>query len=83
MPKELDAAVLRLRAANWLPKIAQQLSLTRQATSKWRRVPAARVHEVSDITGYSLHFLRPDLYRPGDRGPPVKRRMNHRTAAHA
>jgi hypothetical protein len=81
MPKERpDAAILRLREENWLPEIARQLTLTRQATSKWRRVPAERVRKVADITGYPLHFLRPDLYEV-----PAKpaRRRNHRAAAHA
>lgn len=60
--KQYDAAILRLRAENRMPEIARQLSLTRQATSKWTRVPADRVRSVADITGYPLHVLRPDLY---------------------
>jgi hypothetical protein len=82
MAKErLDAAILRLREENWLPEIARQLSLTRQATSKWRRVPAERVRRVAEITGYPLHFLRPDLYEVPN-GPPARRR-SQRVAAHA
>jgi hypothetical protein len=86
MPKERhrrppDAAILRLREENWLPEIAKRLELSRQATSKWRRVPSERVRKVAEITGYPLHFLRPDLYEVPT--GPASRRRNHRLAAHA
>src|SRR5215468_744565 len=65
MPKaRVDAAILRLREDNWLPIIARHLGLTRQATSKWRRVPGDRVLKVAELTGYPPHFLRPDLHHP-------------------
>jgi hypothetical protein len=89
MAKErLDAAILALREENWLPRIAQRLNLTRQATSKWRRVPADRVREVAKITDYPLAFLRPDLYedmpsKPPKLAKPKARRRNHRAVAHA
>ena len=45
-------------------------SITSQAVSQWRRVPAERVIEVERVTGVSRSELRPDLYPPGDADYP-------------
>ncbi len=43
--------------------LADALRLSKQAVSKWRRVPAARVLQVERVTGIAREDLRPDLYR--------------------
>lgn len=43
-------------------KVTQELGITTGAIYQWDKVPAERVPEVSRITGYSRHELRPDLY---------------------
>jgi hypothetical protein len=45
-----------------LAKVARELGLQRQATSKWTRVPATHVLEVARISRISRSILRPDLY---------------------
>jgi DNA-binding transcriptional regulator YdaS (Cro superfamily) len=66
MPKvRLDAAVTSLRRKARLGEIANRLNVSKQATSKWTRVPAERVLQVAEITGLTPHFLRPDLYPKG------------------
>jgi DNA-binding transcriptional regulator YdaS (Cro superfamily) len=45
-----------------LAKIARELGLQRQATSKWTKVPAAHVLAVARISRISRSTLRPDLY---------------------
>jgi DNA-binding transcriptional regulator YdaS (Cro superfamily) len=66
MPKvRLDKAIAALRRKAQLGPIACQLELSKQATSKWTRVPAERVLQVAEITGLTPHFLRPDLYPKG------------------
>lgn len=37
-------------------------TLTPQAISQWKQVPAERVLEVERVSGVSRHLLRPDLY---------------------
>ncbi|MND81871.1 hypothetical protein D3C80_736810 [compost metagenome] len=37
-------------------------SVTPQAVSQWKKVPAERVLEVERITGISRHELRPDVF---------------------
>ncbi|MDB5584857.1 MAG: repressor [Bradyrhizobium sp.] len=37
-------------------------TLTPQAISQWKQVPAERVLEVERVSGVSRHRLRPDLY---------------------
>jgi len=60
----VDNVVKRLRSEGLLRQIADRLSLSKQATQQWRRVPAERVHLVSEFTGIPLYELRPDLFRP-------------------
>lgn len=43
-------------------KLANELGISAQAISQWRRVPVERVLEVERITGVSRHELRPDIY---------------------
>lgn len=43
-------------------KVSSELGLTHSAIYQWDKVPAERVPDVSRITGYSRHELRPDLY---------------------
>jgi DNA-binding transcriptional regulator YdaS (Cro superfamily) len=57
-----DPAITQLRKERLLSAIARELKLTKQATSKWVRVPPHHVLAVAKITGKSPHFLRPDLY---------------------
>ena len=54
-------------AVAWL---AQQLSLRKQAISRWSRVPIRRVTQVSALVGIPKHKLRPDL--PDLFPPPVE-----------
>jgi DNA-binding transcriptional regulator YdaS (Cro superfamily) len=66
MPKvRPDAAITKLRRDGWLGEIARHLDLSKQATSKWSRIPAERVLQVAKITGLTPHFLRPDIYPNG------------------
>lgn len=37
-------------------------SITPQAVSQWKRVPAGRVLDVERATGVSRYALRPDIY---------------------
>lgn len=54
--------------------LARGLSISVAAVAMWRRVPAARVPEVSRISGVPRYVLRPDLYeRPVP--PEAPRRM--------
>jgi hypothetical protein len=57
----------RLRAMpGMLQTIAKRLRINKQATSKWRRVPAERLHAVARISGLTPTDLRADLYPPAD-----------------
>lgn len=47
-----------------MAKIAAQLGLTRAAVTTWRKVPAARVQRVAEITGIPAAQLRPDIFEP-------------------
>jgi DNA-binding transcriptional regulator YdaS (Cro superfamily) len=47
--------------ATKLNEINPKRSLTPQAISQWRQVPADRVIDVETATGISRHVLRPDL----------------------
>lgn len=41
-------------------------SITSQAVSQWKRVPADRVLDVERVTGVSRYDLRPDIYGSPD-----------------
>lgn len=45
-----------------LADLARELDLTRQAVSRWSRVPPKHVLRVEELTGVSRHTLRPDIY---------------------
>jgi len=42
--------------------LASKLKLSKQAVSKWQRVPHKRVLAVEKLTGISRHDIRPDIY---------------------
>jgi pyruvate kinase len=54
--------------------IAQAAGISTAAVSQWRKVPAWWVLTVAEVTGYSPHELRPDLY-------PAPMRRPHTVAA--
>jgi DNA-binding transcriptional regulator YdaS (Cro superfamily) len=57
--------------------LAARLGITKSAVSQWDRVPAEHVLRVSELTGVSVHELRPDVFGP----TPVKHRAAPRAAA--
>lgn len=50
--------------ATKLSELTPGRSLTPQAISQWKRVPADRAIDVEAITGISRHDLRPDVFGP-------------------
>ena len=42
--------------------LAKELGVTHSAVSQWTVVPAKHAQKVSEITGVSLHDLRPDIF---------------------
>jgi hypothetical protein len=61
--KHCDPIVLDVfRAYGSQAKLARELGVTRQAVSKWRRVPLKYVRLVSQFTGLTAAILRPDIY---------------------
>lgn len=65
MERKIDLGLEAVLAAtNGPSSLSRRLkgSLTPQAISQWRRVPAERVLAVSEVTGIPLHVIRPDLY---------------------
>lgn len=56
--------------------LARALDLTRQAVSRWARVPPRHVLTVEALTGVSRHVLRPDIYprQAPDKPKKAKRR---------
>jgi hypothetical protein len=58
-----DPAIIKLRAERGLcMRLAKRLDLSPQAVHQWRRVPTEHLRVVSDMTGLSPAFMRPDLY---------------------
>lgn len=56
--------------------LARYLGISKQAISKWSKVPPERVLAVEDATGGAVkaHELRPDIYRaPGAVVEPLRR----------
>lgn len=52
-----------------IAELARGLGITRGAVSQWKRVPAERVGQVSQLTGISPNILRPDLFPFVDEAP--------------
>jgi len=76
MPQR-DRAISYLRKQGLLGDVARGLRVSKQATSKWRRVPAGRVLAVAQITGLTVHYLRPDLYPASLQNSPGRLRQNY------
>jgi DNA-binding transcriptional regulator YdaS (Cro superfamily) len=43
-------------------KVGNRLQLTRQAVSRWEKVPAKHVLALEEMSGVSRYVLRPDVY---------------------
>ena len=57
-PKVLEVAI---KAADGVSALARRLGISRQAVSKWRKVPKRRLQAVAGATGIPAARLRPDL----------------------
>jgi|APFre7841882654_1041346.scaffolds.fasta_scaffold217292_2 DNA-binding phage protein len=61
--KERDPLLdLVFRKCGNMSNLARKLGLTRQAISKWDRVPLAHIKQIADLTGMTRESLRPDIY---------------------
>lgn len=45
-------------------KLATHLGISRQAVSRWKKVPMRHLSAISDLTGIPRQELRPDVYGP-------------------
>jgi DNA-binding transcriptional regulator YdaS (Cro superfamily) len=52
-----------------ITKLAATLGVTRQAVSKWNRVPLCHVQTISNMTGIPRERLRPDIYEESEDDP--------------
>ena len=43
--------------------LAEYLNVSRQTIYQWKRIPAARVSDISKLTGISREKLRPDIFK--------------------
>jgi DNA-binding transcriptional regulator YdaS (Cro superfamily) len=73
---DLATAARARRDAGGAKKLAILLSsqghkITPQAVSQWKKIPAERAHLTSELTGISLHDLRPDLCPRGMSRDPL------------
>lgn len=62
--KQVSSSLEKTFKATNRRKLANELGISAQAISQWKRVPVERVLEVERITGVSRHELRPDIYPP-------------------
>ncbi len=63
-----DPAMRYIRETRGLAaKIAEAIGVKRQAIYQWKRVPPDRVNDVAAVIEKSPHFVRPDLYKKGQR----------------
>lgn len=63
-PNKPDPAMMTIRATRGLSaEIARACNVHRVAVYKWMRVPAHHAHRVSEVTGFALSFIRPDLFK--------------------
>lgn len=53
---------LAIKACGSAAKLAESLSIKRQAVYQWQHVPLDRVVEVERITGVPRELLRPDIF---------------------
>jgi hypothetical protein len=53
---------LRIRQHVRVCALSEALGLTKKAVSAWKRVPAERVLEVEQLTGWSRYDQRPDIF---------------------
>ena len=61
--KERDPLLERVfRKCGNMSNLARKLNLSRQAVSKWDRVPLTHIKQVSEVTGLTREELRPDIY---------------------
>lgn len=51
--------------------VSVALGISHQAVLQWEKCPPLRVLEVERLSGVSRHRLRPDIYPPSDRAPPL------------
>jgi len=42
--------------------VAEALGVTRQAISRWKRIPIRHIPKISELTGLSVQQIRPDLF---------------------
>lgn len=49
-------------------EVARQIGVSRQAVSKWKRIPGGHVRRIAALSGgaYTKAQIRPDLYEPGE-----------------
>lgn len=45
-------------------KLAAHLGISRQAVSRWTKIPMRHLAAISEITGMQPHELRPDVFGP-------------------
>ena len=57
-----DPTIALIRERNLDVVIANELSISRQAVSQWKKVPWNRVLKVASVTGRPPHLIRPDIY---------------------
>lgn len=43
-------------------ELARRLNITRQAVSRWDKIPVVHVRKISEMTKIPLKVLRPDIY---------------------
>ncbi len=59
-----DVTRIAVEKAGGPKRVAPECGCTRQAVSKWTRVPPKHVLTVERLSGVSRHALRPDIYGP-------------------
>ena len=67
MLKALHKRALSGDTVATISDIARALDLSRQAVSRWDKVPAKHVLRIEELTGVSRHVLRPDIYPPSQK----------------
>ena len=65
MDKITKQAVAKAGGVN---AVAAALGITKQAVSQWKKIPAAKVRQMTELTGIPAQKLRPDIF-----GDPILR----------